>query len=189
MAAGSSMLSGLIGCIRPARAPDATVDHDVGDVNALRRKLARHALGQPAQRELAHRERRRLRITLHARRRAGEQDRAVLVRQHSPRRLLGDEERTEGGDVERLLDVGGIEIDERAASAEARIVDHDVGRSEGAVDIGEQLVDLRALARVAVERPRPGFLHQRLEIVGAARRERDLDAVLGQRPCERGGES
>src|SRR4051812_9777399 len=102
---------------------------------------------------------------------------------------MGNEERTEGGDVERLLDVGGVEIDEWAAGAEARIVDHDVWRSKGAVDIGEQLVDLSALARVAGEGPRPGFLHQRREIVGAARRERDLDAVLGQRPCERGGQS
>src|SRR4029450_12684892 len=49
------------------------------------------------------------------------------------------------------------------------------GASESAVDIGEKLVDLRALARIAAERPRPGLLHERLEIVGPARRERDLD--------------
>src|SRR6476646_8681019 len=61
----------LVGYLHPARAPDAAVDHDMGDVNALGRKLARHALSKSAQRELAHRERRRLRVALHARRRAG----------------------------------------------------------------------------------------------------------------------
>ena len=139
MASGSSRLSGLSDGVRPARAPDAAVDHDMGDMDALRVKLARHALGEPAQRELAHRERRRLRIALHTGRRAGEHDRAVPVRQHAPRRLLGDQERAEGGDVERLLDFGGIEIDERPARAIARVVDHDLGRAEGAVDSANSL--------------------------------------------------
>ena len=78
---------GLIGRIGPTVAADAAIDDDVSDVNALRRKLARHALRQSAQRELAHGERRRLGITLHARRRAGQKDGATPSRQ--PTRLGG----------------------------------------------------------------------------------------------------
>ena len=82
------------GSVRPGLRMRA-VDDEVGDVDALRRQLARHALRQPAQRELAHRERRRLRIALDARRGAGEQDRAVPARQHAPDRLLRDQEAAE----------------------------------------------------------------------------------------------
>src|SRR2546430_17509876 len=42
-----------LGRIRPARASDTTVDHDVRDMDPLWRKLARHALGKSAARELA----------------------------------------------------------------------------------------------------------------------------------------
>ena len=45
----------------------AAVDDDMSDMDALRRQFARHALREAAQRELAHRERRRLGIALHAR--------------------------------------------------------------------------------------------------------------------------
>src|SRR6516164_773042 len=44
---------------RAACAADATVDDEMGNVDTLRRELARHALCQPAQRELAHGEGRR----------------------------------------------------------------------------------------------------------------------------------
>src|SRR3954447_22049071 len=49
---------GPVGRIGPGRTADATIDHEMRDMNALRRQLARHALRQPAQRKLAHRERR-----------------------------------------------------------------------------------------------------------------------------------
>src|SRR5579863_4708846 len=55
-----------VGRIGSPRAANAAVDHDVGNMDALRRKLARQALRQATQGELAHRERRRLRITLDA---------------------------------------------------------------------------------------------------------------------------
>src|SRR5262249_18336530 len=119
-----------------ARALDAAVDHDVSDVDALRRELARHALGETAQRELAHGEGCRLGIALDPRGGAGEQDCAVLLRQHAPRRLLGDEEAAIGGDGERFLNVERIELDERTAGAKTRVVDHDVGRAEGSIEIG-----------------------------------------------------
>src|SRR5271167_2285338 len=58
---------GLIRRLDPAGIADRAVDDEVGDMDALRRQLARHALGEAAQRELAHRERRRQRVTLDAR--------------------------------------------------------------------------------------------------------------------------
>jgi hypothetical protein len=92
------------------------------------------------------------------------------------------------GDRDRLLDLGRVELDERAAGAIAGVVDHDFGGAERAVELGEQLLDLSALAGVAGEGARAGFLGERIEIAGRARRQRDLDAVLGERAGERGGE-
>src|SRR5260221_10677555 len=68
-----------VGWLSARGAANAAVDDEMRDVNALRRQFARHALGKAAQRELAHRERRRLRIALDARGSAGEQDRAVFL--------------------------------------------------------------------------------------------------------------
>ena len=58
---------GLVRRLGSTRIPNCAVDHEMRDVNALRRELARHALRKPAEGELAHGERRRLRIALHAR--------------------------------------------------------------------------------------------------------------------------
>src|SRR5690348_5934603 len=49
-----------------ARIADAAVDDEVADAHALRRELARQALGEAPERELAHREGRGARIALHA---------------------------------------------------------------------------------------------------------------------------
>src|SRR5438445_11023370 len=46
--------------------PYRSIEHELRDVDTFRRELARHALGQAAQRELPHRKRRRLRIALDA---------------------------------------------------------------------------------------------------------------------------
>ena len=108
-----------------------------------------------AQRELAHRERRRLGVTLHACRSAGEQDRAVLVRQHALDRLLRHQEAAKGADRNRLLDFGGIEFDERAARAVARVVDDDVRRGERGFDLAEKLGDLAACLVASHANARP----------------------------------
>src|SRR4029077_9508622 len=50
----------LVWRLAPARTADASIDHKMGDVNPLRCQFASHALCQAAQRELAHREWRRL---------------------------------------------------------------------------------------------------------------------------------
>src|SRR5207237_8609744 len=65
-----------IGFVRRFNTPgiaDHTINDEMRHVDALRRKLAHHTLRQSAERELAHREGRRLRITLDARGGAGEE--------------------------------------------------------------------------------------------------------------------
>src|SRR3954464_7184638 len=117
---GVEQARGLVAGFRSARPFDAAVDHHVRDVNALRRQFARHALREAAQRELAHREGRRLSKSLHTGGRAGEQDGAVAFWQHAANRLLRHQEGTIGSDGECLLDFRRIEIDQRSAGAEAR---------------------------------------------------------------------
>ncbi len=173
MASGSSSESGWSGGSMPARRADAAVDDDMRDMDALRRQLARHRLRQPAQRELAHGERRRLRIALHAGRGAGQEHRAVPMRQHAPHRRLRDQESAEGGDGNRLLDLGRIEIDQRPARAIAGIVDDDVRRGLGGVERGKHGLDVGALRGVACEGARAGVLRQAAQACRArARRAR-----------------
>src|SRR3974377_1801214 len=68
---------------RAACAAYATVYDEMGNVDTLRRELARHALCQPTQRELAHGEGRRQRIAFPTCRGAGEQARSVPLWQHA----------------------------------------------------------------------------------------------------------
>ena len=75
--------------------------------------------------------------------------------------------RAVGGDRERLLDLGRIELDERPAGAEARIVDHDLRRTGSRIEVGKQLLDVGALAGVAGEDLRADLFRERLEIIGA----------------------
>ena len=113
----------------PGRADAAIHDH-MGDMNALRRQFAGHALRKPAQRELAHGERRRLGVTLDARRCAGEQNGACPLRQHAPHSLLRHQEAAERRNGDRFFHLGGIEIDQRTARAVARIIDDGVRIAE-----------------------------------------------------------
>src|SRR5580704_19411644 len=94
---------------------DAAVDHDMADMDVLRLQFAGKALREAAQRELAHRKRRRARVTLDRGAGAGEEDRAVTLLGHALRRLLGDEKPAERGDLDRLLDRRRVQIDDRAA--------------------------------------------------------------------------
>ena len=80
---------------RPVGIADRPVDHEMGDVNALRRELPCHALGQTAQSELAHREWRRVLVALHARRGPGEEDGASTLREHATGSLLCHQEGAE----------------------------------------------------------------------------------------------
>jgi len=156
------------------------------DVDTFRRELAGHALRQPAQRELAHGERSRLRIALHARRGAGEQDRAVRARQHAPHRLLGDREAAERGNGHRLFHLRGIEIDDRGADAMARVVDHGLGRTDRCAHVGEQLHYLIAVGCIARKQLGAGFRRQRRKILDAARRKRHRHIRIREHARDRG---
>src|SRR5439155_18592337 len=93
-----------VGTARVAALPlDAAVDDEMGDMNVLWRELARHALRQAAQSELAHRKGSRIDVALDARRSAGEQDRAAAAAQHLPSRRLPDEKAAITADHERFL--------------------------------------------------------------------------------------
>ena len=81
-----------VGGLAASRIPDHPVDVDPGHMNSLGVQFPRHRLRQASLRELAHGERRRLRVALHARRSASEQDRAGFARQHPFCRRLADEE-------------------------------------------------------------------------------------------------
>src|ERR1700740_2127863 len=112
------------------RIADPAVDDEVADMDALRRELASDTLRETAQREFAHRKRRRQRIARDARRSAGEEDRAVAFRQHAGRRLARDEEPRIGADHYRALDLGWYQFDQRPPSPRAGIVDDDIGRAD-----------------------------------------------------------
>ena len=109
------------------------------------------------------------------------------LRQHALGRLLRHQKAAEGGDHQRLCDLVGNELDERAAGAVARVVDDHIGRAEGGFDVGEQLRHLSAIGRIAGKGLGAGLLRQRRQIVGAARGERDLQSGLGKEPRQRGG--
>src|SRR3954451_20611608 len=78
-----------------SRAAYATVDDEMRDVNALRAEFAGRALGEAAQRELAHRKCRRVAVTLDAGAGSGQQDRALTPRDHAAGRLLDHEKPAE----------------------------------------------------------------------------------------------
>src|SRR5512143_2667437 len=129
--------------------PDAAIDDEMGDMDVLGRQLARHALCQPPQRELAHREGRRLGVALHAGRSAGEEDAAMALLQHAPGGGLRHEEAAIGGDHDRLLDLHRIQLDEGAPGAPARIVDDQIDPAQFLVDRVEQGRDILAPAGIA----------------------------------------
>src|SRR6185503_13767050 len=67
----------------------------------------------------------------------------------------------------------------------AGVVHDEVGHAPFLANRIEQGLHLVPLARVAGDRDRPGFLQQRRELFGIARRERDLHAFLCEQPRER----
>src|SRR5215813_4442748 len=159
---------GIVGRGRPALAADAAVNNEMRDVNAERTELAGHALRKPAQRELTHGERRRVRIALYARRGAGEQDRALPTRHHQLGRSLPDQKSGERRYAQRFLDLVRLELDQRPARAVAGVVDHDVRLTDLRFNAGEQLVDVVSLRGVAGEQNCAGLARERPEILGRA---------------------
>ena len=189
MRSGSSIEFGPVGGFGAARIADRAVDDDVADMDALRVQFARHRLGEPSQRELAHGEGRRARVALHAGRGAGEEDGAGLPRQHAPDRLLRRQEGAEGGDLERLQHIRGRKLGKRAADAEGGIVDDDSEIGVQAVDRSEEGLDILRLRGVAGNALGAGLGRQAGELAGAAGGEHELVAAPCQLPGEGGGEA
>ena len=84
---------GLVRVVTAAGVANPAIDDEVRDVDPLWRQFAREALGESAQCKLAHRKRGRLRVSLDARRSAGEQNRAMSPREHPDDGLLRDPKR------------------------------------------------------------------------------------------------
>ena len=120
-------------------------------MDALRRQLARHALREAAQREFAHREGRGQRISLDARRGAGEEHRTMTLWKHAGDRLARHQEPAIGADHERSLDLGRNQFGDRAAGAGAGIVDDDIGRAGRASTAVNMLRHLVRVGGVAGE--------------------------------------
>ena len=114
---------------------------------------------------------------------------AVLLRQHPLDRLLTDQEAAEGGGHQGLFDLGRIEFSDRTAGAITRIVDHDLGRAEGTVEVGEQLLHIGSLAGIAGKGLGVDLLGQTVEVGRRARRQRHLDAFGAEHPCQRRAET
>lgn len=175
----------LVGGLCTDRTADAAIDHEMRDMDSLRREFAGERLCEAAQREFAHGEGRRLSKTLDAGGGAGEQDGAALVRQHALQRLLRDQETAEGADGNGGGDIGRREFDERAAGALAGIVDDDVGGADLRFDILEELRHVVGLRGIAGEGFGAGLAAERIELAGIARGEGDADALLRQQARER----
>ena len=108
-----------VGRIRPPRAAYPAVDHEVGDMYALRPEFARGALRQSTQGKLAHGKGGGQRVPLHTGAGADQQDRAAAMRYHSPCRLLDDEESAKGRHLDGFLHRFRIELSDRAMRARA----------------------------------------------------------------------
>jgi hypothetical protein len=168
---------------------DAAVDDEMGDVDVLRREFPGHALGEATQPELAHGEGCGERIALDAGRGAGEEDRAVAALQHQLRRCLAHQEAAVAGHHQGLLDLDGIELDEGATHAIARVVDDDIGHAEVAHDRGDAGTRVLAAAGIAGVGPRRGLFGQRRDLAGIAGGERHRHAFLGEEPRQGGAEA
>ena len=113
----------------------------------------------------------------------------MALRQHPRRGLLRDQERAERGDLQRALDVGRNELDERSARARAGVVDDHVRRAVLALDVGEQPLHLRLVLRVAAEGAGAGFGAQRRELGGVPRGDCDGEPLFREQPGERRAQS
>src|SRR5829696_1060076 len=118
------------------------------DVNVLGAELARHALGERAERVLRAGESREARAAAQRRRRAREEDRPATARQHDLGGLAPGEEAGEGGHLPHLrIDAGGGLRDPETDIA-ADVEDGNLDRTDVALDIREQLHHLLLTASI-----------------------------------------
>jgi len=89
--------------------------------------------------------------------------------QHAAGGLLGDQEGTEGTDLDRAAHFLGVEIDQRASGAGAGIVDDDVGRAAFGLDRFEECRNILGIGGVAFVDGGAGLLRQGGELVGLTR--------------------
>jgi len=144
-----------------------------------------------AQRELAHRERRRLRVALDASRSAGEQDCTAPFRQHAASRLLRNEERAVRRDAHRLLHGRRVDIDERCAHTPAGVVDHHLRRrAEVPSRRIEKRGHRRGIGRVTSQHAGTGLARDGLQLFALSRRDDHLQAAVASKDaCQAGAQT
>ena len=170
-------------------AADAAVDHEVRHMDVLGRQLARHALSQAPEGELAHGEGRRAGVALDAGRGAGEENRSGASLQHRLGGCLADQKTAVAGDPQGLGHPLRIELHERARHALARVVHHHIRRPQVPGKVLEQRADFLRAAGIAAIDPRPAGPGQLVELVGIARGQGHGHALAGEEPGQGGAEA
>jgi hypothetical protein len=113
----------------------------------------------------------------------------VLVRQHADRRLLRHQKAAEPADRDRLGDIGGHEVDERAARPSAGVVNHQIRYRDLALHQPEQALDFVGVGGVAGKGAGAGLGTERAEFFDSACRQRDADTLFGEQPRQRRAEA
>ena len=153
----------------------------MGNVDVLGTELARHALGQRAQAELADREIDEIGAATHRRRGAGEQDSAPPGLQHGARRRPADQKAAHAIGLPAGFEFLGRGLKHRAANEHPGVENHHARRARIGRDLAEQALDgvfIRGVAFVASRRAtgaRNRF-HDRIARCGRARRHRHRHA-------------
>src|SRR5262245_49589929 len=126
---------------------DPGIDDEMGDMDVLRPKFARHRLRDRAQAELRAGECRISDAAAQARGGAGEEDIASAARQHQPRRLAAGEEAGIAGHLPDFAEYpfGGVEDREVDVGADVEDADFQRRLLVGVVEEGD---DLLLLARI-----------------------------------------
>src|SRR6185436_15651009 len=132
--AEETILSAFLDYFRPAAAEaiaiDATIDHDVRDVDAQWAILARHALSDHAQARFGRGKVGETRLAAHAARCSGEQDRPPPQRYEPARCFPSHQEAAEAADAPEVLEHLGREFAKIELAIVARVVCDRIGRIE-----------------------------------------------------------
>ena len=164
---------------------DLAVDDDMGDMHALGPQLARHALGERAQAELADRQIDEVGAAAQRCRGAGEEDAAAPLRHHGAGGLAADQEAAEAADAPAALELLGRGIDDRLRQIGAGVVDDHGGLAEIALHGGEELEHGLLVAGIAAIAAGTGLLGDRRHALPIARGRRHQHAGLHEPPAQR----
>src|SRR3954470_24298463 len=166
-------------------AVDAGVDDEMDDVNVLGPELARHGLGQRAKAELCRREGGKPLAAANACGRTGKKDGAASARQHDARGFAPHQEAGVAGQLPGLEEELFGRLQQGLVDVRTGIEKADLDRPDVALDVREQLLDLRFLASINAEGVnavafRPELIHKRLGFGRIASADANSVAAAGK---------